>query len=288
MDDGEGGGATEPSWDPRSTHRRVGATANLRNLGGIPAGAGRVVAPSRVFRAEALVLPGTTPLCTAWEEADSAAYRALGVRTVVDLRSSGEVTRVASAWPDATGAAYVGLPIEEGAEGDTDYVREIRTGVRTRFTAADMAAYYARTLRRRAAQFGAGLRVLTDPARLPVLVHCAAGKDRTGLLIALLLEALGVPRPVVVHDYALTGVLRPRRVLAYAHLFEGAGVDLDEVALLFDSPAPAMAQALAGLDAEFGSVAGFLADRCGLSHDELAALRANLLVPASASVRDTS
>jgi protein-tyrosine phosphatase len=266
------------AWNPRSTHRPVGATANLRDLGGIPADPGLVVAPGQVYRAEALVEPGVTPLCTSWEPAHTEAYRALGVRTVVDLRSRGEMERAGSAWPAATGADYVAIPIEEGGEGDTDYVREIRTGERSAFTASDMAGYYTLTLRRRADEFGSALRMLADTARLPVLVHCAAGKDRTGLLVALLLEVLGVRREHVVADYALTGVLRPGRVQAYAHLFEGVDVDLAEVALLFDSPAEAMAAALAGLDAEFGSVAGFLVDRCGVARSGIEALRATLLV----------
>jgi protein-tyrosine phosphatase len=282
-DEACGGRASTAGWEPRSTHRAVGATANLRDLGGVPADDGRVVAASRVLRAEALVLPDTTPLCTVWAPSDTDAYRALGIRTVLDLRSATETGRVASAWPDATAAAYVAIPIEEGGEGDTDYVREIRTGLRTRFAAADMAGYYALTLRRRADEFGTALRILADPERLPVLVHCAAGKDRTGLLVALLLEALGVPRRVVVDEYALTGVLRPRRVLAYAHLFEGSGVDLDDVATLFDSPAAAMEDALAGLDAEFGSVEVYLTDRCGLTRDDLESLRANLLVETTIS-----
>jgi protein-tyrosine phosphatase len=282
MGDEQGGDAvaSAAAWNPLSTHVKLGAAVNLRDLGGVPAEAGRVVARARVFRAEALVRPGSTPLCTSWEASDAEAYRAMGVRTVIDLRSRPESERVASAWPEATGGAYVAIPIEEGGEGDTDYVREIRSGTRSQFTATDMADHYTLTLRRRAVEFGAALRILVDPARLPVLVHCAAGKDRTGLLVALLLEALGVPRRVVVEEYALTGVLRPRRVHAYAHLFEGSGVDLDAVAPLFDSPAAAMAGALAGLDDEFGSVTGFLAERCGLTADELASLRENLLVEA--------
>jgi protein-tyrosine phosphatase len=270
-------------WDARSTHRRVGATSNLRDLGGTPVADGRTVASNLVYRSEALVDPGTTPLCAIWDPADTGAYQALGVCTVIDLRSRGEMERVASAWPAATGADYVALPIEEGGEGDTDYVREIRSGTRTRFTPADMAGYYTLTLRRRAAEFGAALRILADPDRLPALVHCAAGKDRTGLLMALLLEALGAERAVVVADYALTGLLRPRRVLAYAHVFEGPDVDhlvdLDAIAPLFDSPAESMETALAGLDEEFGSVSAFLVERCGLGPGELAALRRNVLSP---------
>jgi protein-tyrosine phosphatase len=263
-----------------TTHRPVGTTQNLRDLGGMPAGDGQVVARRRVYRAEALVRPGTTELCAVWDPAHTQLYRELGLRTVLDLRARAETARAPSAWPEATGAVYVALPMDEGAEGDTNFVAEIRAGLRTRFTADDLAEFYGATLRRRGADFGAGLRVIAAAARLPVLVHCAAGKDRTGLLVALLLEALGVSRPVVVADYALTGVLRPDRVRAYAHLFTESGVELADIAMLFDSPAAAMEAALAGLDEDYGSVPAYLERECGLSPDELASLRANLLVEA--------
>src|SRR5215212_1831575 len=207
-----------PGWEPAVTHVPLPGTANLRDLGGTPTADGRVVAARRLYRAEALVSGGTPTQCSVWDPAHAAAYGALGVRTVLDLRSAAEASRERSAWPGATGAEYISLPIDEGGEGDTDYVADIRAGRRSRFTVDDMADYYALTLRRRRAEFAAGVRVIADAARLPVLVHCAAGKDRTGLLVALVLEALGVPRETVVADYALTGTLRPRRVLAYAHL----------------------------------------------------------------------
>lgn len=273
--------ALQSRWVPLTTHRPVGTTQNLRDLGGMPAADGRLVAPGRVYRAEALVWPGTTDLCAVWEPAHARLYAELGVRTVLDLRSCAETGRAPSAWPDATGAAYVALPMDEGADGDTNFVAEIRGGLRTRFTADDLAEFYTSTLRRRAPDFGTGLRVLTNPVRLPVLIHCAAGKDRTGLMVALLLEALGVSRPVVVADYALTGVLRPDRVRAYAHLFAGTGVDLADIATLFDSPASAMESALSRLDAAYGSVPAYLERECGLTPDELTALRTNLLITAS-------
>ena len=101
------------------------------------------MAPRRVYRAEALVRPGTTDLCAVWHPEHTGAYAELGVRTVLDLRSRGEMSRAASAWPAVTGATYVALPIEEGGEGAPAFVAEIRAGPRPRFTAAAMAAYYA-------------------------------------------------------------------------------------------------------------------------------------------------
>jgi protein-tyrosine phosphatase len=266
------------SWSALTTHRPVGTTQNLRDLGGIPAADGRVIAQGRVYRSEALVPPGTTSLCAVWEPGHTPDYAALGVRTVLDLRTTAETKRTPSAWPDATGATYVSLPMDDGAEGDTSFVAEIRAGLRTRFTAADLAAFYQLTLTRRGPDFGTGLRVIADPARLPVLVHCAAGKDRTGLLVALLLEALGVSRSLVVDEYALTGTLRPDRVQAYAHLFTESGVDLADIAMLFDSPAEAMEATLSWLDETRGSVTAYLKRDCGLSPSELASLQSNLLL----------
>ncbi len=265
-------------WQPESTHLALAGTANLRDLGGTPTLDGRVIAAGRLYRAEALVAPGASTVCSIWDEANAEAYAALKVATVLDLRSAREQDRAPSAWPVATGAEYVSIPIEEGGAGDTDYVRQIREGRLTSFTVADMAAYYGLTLRRRPAEFAAALRVLLQRDRLPVLVHCAAGKDRTGLLVALLLEALGTAREIVVAEYALTGVLRPNRVAAYAHLFVESDVDPAAIAVLFDAPAAVMAAALDALVAEFGSVAGYLERAGGLRPPELDALRANLLV----------
>jgi len=256
----EPGPQTDLPWSPESTHLRVGATANLRDLGGVPTADGRVIGRGRIYRAEALVRPGASTTCSIWDETHADAYQALGIRTVLDLRSAAEQGRAPSAWPVATGAEHVAIPIEEGGEGDTDYVRQIREGRRT--------------------TFGVALRVIAHAGRLPVLVHCAAGKDRTGLLVALLLETLQVPRQVVVAEYALTGTLRPNRVAAYAHLFGDSGVNIADIAVLFDAPADVMAGALAELDAEFGSVPAYLHRECGLTAEELGSLGVNLLVPA--------
>lgn len=276
----EPGPQAAPPWSPESTHLRVGATTNFRDLGGVPTADGRVIGRGRIYRAEALVLPGASTTCSIWDETHADAYQALGIRTILDLRSAAEQARAPSAWPVATGAEHVAIPIEEGGEGDTDYVRQIRERRRTTFSVAEMIGYYGLVLRNRPAEFGAALRVITHAGRLPVLVHCAAGKDRTGLLVALLLETLRVPRQVVVAEYALTGILRPNRVAAYAHLFGDSGVNIADIAVLFDAPADVMAGALAGLDAEFGSVPAYLQRECGLSAEELGSLGVNLLVPA--------
>lgn len=265
------------SWALDSTRIPLTGTSNLRDLGDIPTLDGRVLRKRRVYRAEVLAWPDADPAHSIWDERQSSAYRALGVRTVVDLRSQRENRRVPSAWPTATGARCVAVPIEEGGEGDTGFVQQIRYGRREKFTTQDLTDYYRATLRKYAPSFGAALRLIARSERLPVLVHCTAGKDRTGLLVALLLDVLGVSRDLVVEEYALTGTFRPNRVAAYANKFGHFGVDLSAVSVLFESPPVAMEAALADLDKEFGSVSRYLLRACGLDQAHLTELREQLL-----------
>ena len=149
------------------------------------------------------------------------------------------------------GARWVSFT--SGAEGaDTDLVAQLLAGARTEFTAADLGSYYVDTLERRAAGFAEVVELLAKPDRLPALIHCSAGKDRTGLAVALVLELLGTPRRRVVDDYALTGVLRPRRWRAYEDLFRDAGVDVQRAKALFETPRSSMTMALEHLDRRFG------------------------------------
>jgi protein-tyrosine phosphatase len=265
--------------NPTRTHIPIPGTTNVRDLGGYPAADGLEVAPRRLYRAEVLTHPGTGTRQAVWDRAHAAHYQALGLRTVADLRSEREAARTPSAWRDATGANVIALPIAEGGEGtDTDYVRQLAAGQLTRFDASDLGRFYQLTLDRRAGVFGAGIRLLADPGRLPLLVHCSAGKDRTGLLVALVLELLGTPRELVTEDYALTGVLRPNRVAAYADLLAPSGLAPDAVRALFETPAEAMTSALGYLDTRYGGIARYLVESAGLDHAELNRVGGNLLI----------
>jgi protein-tyrosine phosphatase len=123
------------------------------------------------------------------------------------------------------------------------------------------------------------VRILATPGSLPAVFHCAAGKDRTGMLAALVLSALGVPDDVIIADYALSGA-------ALARLFTWAERNRPEVlASLKEAPAAhlaaepeAMAGVLASLHREHGSARGFLAG-VGVTPEVFTALEAALLEP---------
>lgn len=117
---------------------------------------------------------------------------------------------------------------------------------------------------------------LSEPGALPALVHCSAGKDRTGVMIALLLGVARVPTATIVEDYALSARYLNETFLAEARQrVETSGGDWSAYAPLLDSPAAVMREMLTYLDERYGGIAAFLS-AIGVSDDELEAVRAAL------------
>jgi protein-tyrosine phosphatase len=141
-----------------------------------------------------------------------------------------------------------------------------------------LLADYRRMLASGAVTFGELFSRLAAPGRLPAVIHCLAGKDRTGLTVALLLTALGVPRLVVLDDYQLTndyrGVAHSPQVVA---LFVQAGLARPTAEGLLGPPRWVLAQALGELDDTYDGIASYLLGPGGMRPAALAALRTALL-----------
>ena len=269
-------------FDPQSTRVPLPGTNNVRDLGGYPATDGRAVVRGRVYRSEALARPGADEVHAIWDQAHAEHFKRLDLRTVLDLRAPREIEITPSAWDLATGARVMSMPILEGGEGSATYVMgQLMSGERKRFGVQDMVELYRATIARQAKVFGEIVRVLANPDTTPTLVHCSAGKDRTGIAVALVLDVLGVDRDLVVQDYALTGQFRPNRVNLYVETFEKAGLRPDDVRVLFETPAEAMEATLAHVDEEYGGTRSYFIGLSGLGPSDLEALHHNLLGPAA-------
>ncbi len=253
---------------------RLEKVQNVRELGGLPTTDGGWVAPGRLFRS------GTLHEMT---EADRAALEGLGIRIVIDLRSAFEQQRQSYDWP---AGRKVAAPLaDDGAvavifgrfqaaslseqdledwwnlTGVFDIPRDHRESLRTVF----------RTL------------LEAGPAE-GVLYHCTGGKDRTGVVSALVLDGLGVARPAILEDFLLTNAGARARAAEFMEWMERA---------TGRSLTPEAAYWLAGVKEEwleeffrrlagrYGSTAGYLRDELGVGPEDLAVLRRQYLEPAA-------
>jgi protein-tyrosine phosphatase len=232
------------------------ATYNFRDVGGYAGLDGRKVRWRRLFRSDALHRLGPD---------DASAFAALGVRTVVDLRRPFEIEKYGRV-ADRYGLDYRNLVVEHVDWEEVDHPDDV---VHERWL-ADRYLNFAEDGRE--GLLGA-LQVIADPAQAPVIVHCMAGKDRTGTVCALTLALLGVSDEDIAEDYALTTTAMESltRYLMEKHPEAVRGNEH-----MFDSPPAAMLMFLDDLRALHGSVENFVRE-IGLTDVEIASMRAHLL-----------
>ncbi len=217
----------------------IDGTHNVRDTGGYPAVGGRT-RPGQLFRGDALTA------VTASGAADLAALR-IGV--VIDLRSPLERSQDHSR-SVLPGAVQVWLPIVGGSRSAA--VDDEPVG---------LESLYRQVLTNCGWTLTAAVSVIADSGERPVLVHCTAGKDRTGLVVALALEAAGVERTAVVADYTQSALnLDGAWINAAMTALVSRGVPISPALfeVLGGSPDHAMSDLLGWLDDQYGSVLGYL------------------------------
>jgi protein-tyrosine phosphatase len=218
------------------------------------------VRPERVFRSDSLA---------SLSEADLRYVVAkLGLRTAVDLRAAHEVDEHPHRSTVDAGIVVHHRPIVDETRRRPDDAP---------MPARGLDEIYVLMLERFGDRFTTVVEVVADSGGHPLVFFCAGGKDRTGLVAALVLAALGVDDETIAADYALTAgnlpvLLERNRVRAEVR---GVPAEVAEHALL-TAEASTMLSVLTQLRAEHGSVDGYL-EAHGLPHDAVAALRAGLL-----------
>ena len=221
---------------------------NFRDLGGYATADGRMVKWRTLFRADAVHrLPDA--------ELDQLAV--IGLKTVIDLRTGSEVEHGHLHDPER-GIQHVHL--DENADA--------------RVVLSDL---YVHMLDIGAPALSQAFRTLANADNLPAVFHCAAGKDRTGVLAAMVLSTIGVADHVIVADYAISGA-------NMAELVERLKRDRPEALTAMNeqpsaymaAPPEAMKRLLAHVNAEYGSMTGYV-NSIGISTDVIDSLAASLL-----------
>lgn len=244
-------------------HRRLPleGAINVRDIGGYPTADGRITRWGTVLRADSLHrLTG---------DDRALLLDGYGIRSIVDLRRSSERAFAPGVFADSGDLTYRRLPIfEDAVEPGPAEPRSLD-------------AVYRAILDTRKEQLALVFRSLLEADGLPVVIHCTAGKDRTGIVIALLLALAGVDDTRIAADYAMTAeFLTPDYYDGARERAERAGYRWEDYQKLLVCPPGLMLETLAYLHETYGSAPNFLSE-CGLSSSEIGALREALLEPAS-------
>jgi len=163
---------------------------NFRDLGGYPAAGGRVTRWGALFRSD--TLHELSP-------SDVSTLRALGLATVIDLRTPRELEQTGRGPLEPEPIRYRHLSVIR-QEADGQVAGEAMAAP----DGDDLSERYLWYLEVGAPALAEALTILGEPASYPLVFHCAAGKDRTGVLAALVLDLLGVAPEVIVDDYLIT------------------------------------------------------------------------------------
>jgi protein-tyrosine phosphatase len=239
-------------------HLNLAGATNFRDLGGYPARDGRDVRWRQIFRSNHL---------GHLTEADIEVLRPLGLKTAFDFRGTDE--RVAAICGVAEVAVH-SLPIEPTVVA----ALRARLADGVPLSAADaldvMRDSYRNYVRYSTASFRALFAHLLED-RAPLVIHCTAGKDRTGFACALILHALGVPADLIAEDYLLTNRFYRRDPSASSDLPDDVRQVLASVQASF------LAAAFDVISADYGDLENYLSDGLGLGPEQRAALEARYL-----------
>jgi len=238
-------------------------TVNLRHVGGYATTDGRFTRPFVLFRSDSL--HALTP-------EGQQTLLAYGLRTVIDLRRQTEIEAEPNVLALLPQVQYRHMPLY-------DYVawREMLPGGGP---PRDLFHLYQMIVDGCHGTLGAVLHAAAAPDAFPVLVHCKVGKDRTGIVIALLLAAVGVPVSTIAEDYAQSRANLEPLIPGLLAAATRDGFNLERYEQILQSPPEVMLDLFAYLDERYGGVLAYL-DQIGFDEACRANLRAQLLEPSS-------
>jgi protein-tyrosine phosphatase len=240
-------------------HLSLTGCYNFRDLGGYPTSDGGTIRWKRLYRADGL---------TRLTEEDCALLSALGLVTVIDLRTVSEVNDRGRFPYEKVEVEYHHLPLSESIPG----TEETRDWDKPEF----VVDRYRELLSEGSGPLSRAIGLLATAGSLPAVFHCSAGKDRTGVLAAIVLGCFGVPDRMIIDDYALSAIGTARLMQSLREEYAEAA---DEVEKYASAILRVMPEAMAGfidhVRAEYGSFEG-LANTLGVA-DEIEALRAQVV-----------
>jgi protein-tyrosine phosphatase len=244
--------------EPPARHFNLAGASNFRDLGGYPTSDGRAVRWRQIFRSNHL---------GHLTDADIEVLRGLGLKSAFDFRGTEERS---AALCGVAEIAVHSLPIEPTVVAALRARRANGTPLSSTDALEVMRDSYRGYVHHNTPNFRALFAHLLED-RAPLVIHCTAGKDRTGFACALILHALGVADDVIAEDYLLTNRFYRRDPTASSDLPEDVKQVLASVQASF------LAAAFETIRADYGDFENYFRDGLGLGADERAKLQARYL-----------
>lgn len=249
---------------------------NFRDLGGYVTAEGRIIKPGVLFRSGVM---------TYFTAADLRKIAELGITTICDLRRSDEREKEPTQWPDDPNAEIVSWDDEPDIEGQghlawgsAESPEQIRQSMIALYRA--MPFWLENRLR--------GVFRHLCEGKQPLLFHCAAGKDRTGLTAALILTCLGVERDCILADYEQTNQAVDLEAFTITHKQAGMGLADEQHPFLkmaepirhavLRADADYLKAAFDEIEQRFGSVGNYIDRHLGVGENDKQRLHEQLLV----------
>jgi protein-tyrosine phosphatase len=247
-------------------HLRFGSVVNFRDIGGYRGMRGKTVAWRRVFR--------SGEFRNVTKEDLERLIDSLGVNTIIDLRSEFELKGDGKGLlKDCQTLNYCNIAfMADGGDPNANAQRYANL--------TNMGDFYLDLMRQK--EFGVkvvqALEMIADPANYPLVFHCAVGKDRTGMLAAMLFKLLGVKEADIIEDYTLSWPYMVELKAKLASIPPKPGDrSLDIPEYFWTAAAPSMKKLLDTLKKDFGSVEKYLKEM-GMAEKTPQQLRKALLV----------
>jgi protein-tyrosine phosphatase len=259
-------------------HLPLEGTPNFRDLGGYETTDGHYVRWGLIYRSG--VLTYLTP-------ADMTYLAQTGIRVVCDFRTQQENEAAPEKWIPAADVKHISLPIgtEKNKDGNATVQSMVAGHPTTEQLRATMTKTYGNFAFSSAPQYAAVFEQL-ERDQLPLLYHCTAGKDRTGVFSTFLLLTLGVPEKTVLEDYALTNkyLLDQPHSAAMQKMMTStgnnalAGLTPEQQQVMMAADPEYLKSTLRTIETKYGSFDNYRRQELHVSDDQAATLRARLLM----------
>ncbi|MBC5635336.1 tyrosine-protein phosphatase [Ornithinibacillus sp. BX22] len=245
--------------------RKLEGSFNFRELGGYETMDGRHVKSGKLYRSGNL---------SAVTEAGIEVLKELEISAILDLRDEDEINKYPD--PDIAGVTWNHVPLIN----DDKVVRQ--PGDLSQFEnkllnskPGEMLVNLNRQLVSNTTGLRQVIQLLLDNRGKPILFHCMAGKDRTGVVAATILSLLGVPREIIIEDYLLTNKAQSEIEAG----FEAIGhtmpdvIDKETVKAIFEARLEYIQEFFKEIEVQYGTVDSYLVNGIGLKEEEIALLR---------------